>query len=293
MQPQLLILGMGYTASYVALEAHQLGFEIHATSRQTQKKHLFQSLGYTMLDAIENALTSIMKSASHVLITAPPHAILGDPFLNVFKALHKQRSKPFQWVGYLSSTGVYGDHQGAWVDETTPINPITTRSIPRFQAEQDWCALTHTHDVPLYLFRLAGIYGPERNALEDRIAGKTHSIVKEGQYFSRIHVADIAHILTTSMQQPIVPGLYNLADDEPCGSDVVDDYAAQLLHRAPLPRIHYLEAPLSPMAQSFYQHNRRINNQKIKKALGLELKYPTHREGLKQLYDEKAVEYWS
>jgi nucleoside-diphosphate-sugar epimerase len=211
---------------------------------------------------------------THLLISVPPqegrdhviHALQGQIKANV----------SLQWIGYLSTTGVYGDWQGAWVDESTTPRPQTARAQWRLQAEQQWLQL----HASTHIFRLAGIYGAERNSLLDLQAGQARRLYKAGQVFSRIHVKDIARVLVASMRLPTPQSIYNVCDDEPAPSHEVTAYAARLLG-LPAPVLENVStAVLSPMATSFYGECKRTSNRKLKQALALRWHYPTYREGL-------------
>jgi nucleoside-diphosphate-sugar epimerase len=212
-----------------------------------------------------------------------PQTQTGDPVLAAFgdalEAAERLRS-----VVYLSTVGVYGDHAGAWVDEETPPQPDMTRSRDRLAAEQAWQNFGARRDIPVAILRLAGIYGPGRNALVQVARGEARCIIKPGQVFNRIHVDDIAQAIEAALTQK-ADGIFNVADDEPCppGDPLV--FAAQLLGRAPPAEIAFAEAAptMSPMALSFWQDCRRVRNDKLKHALGVTLRYPSYREGLRAL----------
>jgi nucleoside-diphosphate-sugar epimerase len=224
---------------------------------------------------------SVLNPATHMLISVPAEeeadAVLRWHAADIAKLPH------LKWLGYLSTTGVYGNTDGAWVDETTPINPTQGRSKRRAEAEAGWLALHRDHGVPVHVFRLAGIYGPGRNQLQGVKTGKAHRIIKPGQVFCRIHVEDIAQVLRASMRRPDPGAIYNLADDEPAPPQDVVAHAAELLGMAPPPDVPFDQANLTPMAASFYADSRRVRNDRIKRELGVTLKYPTYREGLKAL----------
>jgi nucleoside-diphosphate-sugar epimerase len=189
-----------------------------------------------------------------------------------------------RWVGYLSTNGVYGDHGGALVDENSSLRPTSERARRRIQAEADWASLAAAWELPLFIFRLPGIYGPKRSALDAARAGKARRIDKEGQVFSRMHVDDIAAALCASMTRPRLYGLYNLADDEPAPPQDVVAYACRLLGLEPPPLTPIDKADLSPMSKSFYADNKRVSNKRMKKALGVALRYPTYRDGLDAIF---------
>ena len=198
----------------------------------------------------------------------------------------KDLAPTLEWLGYLSSTAVYGDHQGQWVDEDSVCDPKGASGLLRLEAEQAWLSVARSHQLPLHIFRLAGIYGPGRNPLQRMLLGKRYSVYKEGHVFSRIHIDDIVSVLLASMQSVQPLSIYNVADDEPEASHVVDAFAAALLNQAPLPLMPFETASLSIMEHEFYSNHKRVSNAKIKQALGCILAYPSYREGLKQLYKE-------
>ncbi|MEM1066115.1 MAG: SDR family oxidoreductase, partial [Pseudomonadota bacterium] len=188
-----------------------------------------------------------------------------------------------EWVGYLSTTGVYGDHGGGWVDEHTALTPATKRGEMRRVAEAAWQALAVETGLPLHIFRLAGIYGPGRGPFAKVRAGTARRIVKEGQVFSRIHVEDIAQVLAASIARPKPGAIYNLCDDDPAPPQDVIAHAAELLGLPLPPAIAFEEAELSPMARSFYAESKRVRNDRIKEELGVTLHYPSYRDGLAAL----------
>ncbi len=228
----------------------------------------------------------ILQSADHVLISIPPNAgppdKAGDPVLRQCGDLLAGHGG-LKWLGYLSTTGVYGDRQGDWVDEQAAIAPSHDRGQRRADAEAGWLDLWRRHGLPVHLFRLAGIYGPGRNALVSLRQGKAHRAVKPGQVFSRIHVADVAAVLAASMARPDPGAAYNLADDEPAPPQDVVAHAAGLLGMEPPPEVPLEQAGLSPMALSFYSESKRVANTRIKRDLGVSLRYPNYREGLAAL----------
>jgi nucleoside-diphosphate-sugar epimerase len=209
--------------------------------------------------------------------------------LRLFQEQLRRLSKQLQWVGYLSTTGVYGDRGGDWVDEESSLEPNTTRGERRLKAEQNWLKLCNDHGLPVHLFRLAGIYGPGRNQLLTVLNGTAKRIIKAGQIFSRIHVDDIAGVLTASIAKPNPCRAYNVCDDEPCPPQEVVEYAASLLGLPLPPEIPFEEANLSSMAKSFYADSKRVSNQRMKNELGYQLLYPNYREGLLALKSQFTV----
>ena len=223
-------------------------------------------------------LTPALNAATHLLISAGPNEN-GDPVLAELRDEIIQRRDQFEWVGYLSTTGVYGDHQGAWVDETTPLTPSTKRGHLRVSAEAAWQSL----GLPLHIFRLAGIYGPGRGPFAKVRNGTARRIIKKGQVFSRIHVDDIAQTLAASIARPNPGAVYNLCDDDPAPPQDVIEHAAHLLGMPIPPAINYETADMTPMARSFYAESKKVSNDRIKTELGVTLKYPDYKTGLNAL----------
>lgn len=250
---RLFIFGLGYTASRIAAALNARGWEVISTGRDG-------TLAFDDAGAVRLALAD----AGHVLSSVPPGAD-GDPVLDTYgDALGGK------WLGYLSSTGVYGDTRGAWVDETAPTG--TGRRTARADADARWLALGAR------VLRLPGIYGPGRSALDRVREGRAHRIDLPDQVFSRVHVDDIVSGSLAALDAP--PGAYNLADDEPCSQNAVIEHACRLLGIAPPPLQTMDEAALSPMARAFYAENRRVANGKAKRELGWTPRFPTYREGL-------------
>jgi nucleoside-diphosphate-sugar epimerase len=216
-----------------------------------------------------------LARATHILASAAPDAA-GDPFLQTVPGIEATKAK---WVGYLSTTGVYGDHQGGWVDENTPLTPNSPRGVHRVLAENQWLAT----GLPVQIFRLAGIYGPGRGPFEKVRDGSARRIIKPGQVFSRTHVDDIASVLMASMAHPDPGTAYNVCDDDPAPPQDVLAYAAHLLGLPEPPTVAYADADMTPMARSFYGESKRVRNDRIKRDLGVALRYPTYREGLASL----------
>jgi nucleoside-diphosphate-sugar epimerase len=223
----------------------------------------------------DSEIADDIRSADAILVSIPPGEH-GDPVLASFAAWIAAAPK-LRWLGYLSTVGVYGDHAGNWVDEKTPPAPRNERSQFRATAEDEWVALG------AHVFRLSGIYGPGRNQLMQLKAGTARRIIKPGQVFNRIHVADIATILEASLRRPRPGAIYNVTDDEPAAPQDVVMFAAKLCGLEPPPEIPFELAELSPMARSFYGENKRVRNDLIREELGVTLRYPSYREGLTAL----------
>jgi nucleoside-diphosphate-sugar epimerase len=278
----MLFFGFGFSAQALAKQLPADQWTISATSRSAEGVQEIETAGFQGLRF--DALEDLPPGVTHFVSSAPPGEA-GDPVLNRLSSQLAARAKHVIWCAYLSTTGVYGDHGGAWVDETTPRTPNTSRGERRKDAEDQWLALHETHGLPVHIFRLAGIYGPGRNALENLRAGTARRVIKPGQIFSRIHVEDIAGVLLASMTRPNPGAAYNVADDEPCPPQDVVSHGANLLHMAPPPEIPFDEATLSPMAQSFFADSKRVSNARVRNELGHVFKYPTYREGLYALLE--------
>ncbi|MEM6895781.1 MAG: SDR family oxidoreductase [Pseudomonadota bacterium] len=276
MAGRLLSLGHGYSAQALAKLLVPDGWEIVATTRSEEKAAAFRAEGLTARVTPMDDLTADIAWATHILASAAPRDA-GDPFLLSYGAALKDSAAA--WVGYLSTTGVYGDHGGAWVDETAPLTPATRRGQMRVSAEADWAAL----GLPLHIFRLAGIYGPGRGPFAKVRAGTARRIIKPGQIFSRIHVEDIAQVLYASIQRPRAGAIYNVCDNDPAPPEDVIGHAATLLGLPLPPAVDFEKADMTPMARSFYAESKRVRNTLIREELGVTLKYPSYREGLAAL----------
>ena len=273
----LLCFGFGFSAEALAQKLDRNQWHVTGTSRTHEGVATIAAQGFD--GVLFSELQSIPATVTHILTSVPPDED-GDPVLSRFKGELLKRANSLRWVGYLSTTGVYGDRGGAWVDEETALQPNTDRGQRRVDAEAEWQTIA---GLPLEIFRLAGIYGPGRNAFESLKSGKAQRVIKQGQIFSRIHVEDIAGVLLASINKPNPGHIYNLADDEPCPPQDVITYAAELLGMEPPPEIAFEDAKLSAMAKSFYADSKRVSNVRIKNELSYELKYPNYRAGLKAL----------
>lgn len=271
----LLCLGYGYSAQALARHLVPQGWRVIGTLRDPARAARLTGDGVEPL-IWPGDLRPALAAASHILATAAPDAA-GDPFLAAAGA--EIAAAPAGWVGYLSTTGVYGNHDGGWVDETTPLTPAGRRGALRVMAEAQW----RDTGLPLHIFRLAGIYGPGRGPFEKVRDGTARRIIKPGQVFSRIHVEDIAQVLEASIARPRPGAAYNLCDDDPAPPQDVLAYAAALLGLPIPPAIAYDAAEMTPMARSFYEENKRVRNDLIKDELGVSLKYPSYRQGLAAL----------
>jgi hypothetical protein len=281
----LLCVGLGYSAKRVAGKLSALGWRVTGSSRSAAGAALITSLGYATLPfegtAGSESLRAALADTTHLLVSAAPDAE-GDPLLR-WHAGDITAAPRLQWIGYLSTIGVYGDHQGAWVDEATPPAPANQRGRWRVEAEQAWLGLAFARPVTIQVFRLAGIYGPGQNLIEALRRGEAKRIVKPGQVFNRIHVDDIASAVLAGIEHLEATGLFNVADDLPAAPDEVIVHAARLAGVAPPPAVPFETAELSAMARSFYGAVKRVSNARAKRELGWQLRYPTYREGLAAL----------
>jgi nucleoside-diphosphate-sugar epimerase len=282
MTERLFIFGLGYSGLEIARLAKAAGWSVAGTCTSEQKAEGLRAQGIEAyrFDGAAPLPAKAMDGASHVLCTIAP-GTTGDPALRICA----DRLKRARWLGYLSTTGVYGDQGGAWVDEDTPPKPGQPRSIERLAAERAWQALGLEAGVAVDIFRLPGIYGPGRSAVDQAKAGTARRIDKPGQVFSRIHVADIAGTVLMAISGAHAGALYNVADDLPASTSEVVTFACELLGKPAPPTIPWEQAEptMSAMARSFYAETRRVKNDRIKNELGVVLRYPTYREGLRAI----------
>ena len=282
---RLFAFGFGYCAQALAARLVAQGWTAAGTARDEPKldalrEHRYEAARFSG-EAPDTAVDRLLQGTTHLLHSIPPDA-RGDHVLAHYRdAL--ARLGTLQWVGYLSTVGVYGDQQGRWVDEDTPPKPNSTRTEARVAAEKAWLDFGAETGVPVHIFRLAGIYGPGRSVFDKLNAGTARRINKKGQVFSRIHVDDIAAALEASIARPRAGAIYNVADDEPAAPGDVVAHAAGMIGVEPPPEIDFEDADLPPMVRSFYEGSRRIGNARIKSELGVRLRYPTFREGLAAL----------
>lgn len=292
----LLCFGAGYSARRSAELAKAEGWHVAGTSTSDAGIERLSVLG---MDGIKfdgtsagDALLRAIADASHILVSVPPDRESGrDPVLAVCGEAIRGAAEAGQlkWIGYLSTIGVYGDHAGGWVDEITPPNPTSQRSIARLKVENAWRDLAEDSAVKLQILRLAAIYGPGLNPLHRLRQGTARRIKRPGQVFSRIHVDDIATTVLRGISGHGTETVYNVCDDLPAPSSDVIAYAAELLGMEPPPEVSLEEADLSPMARSFYTENKRCSNDRLKTDLGVKLAYPTYREGLRAILQTEAT----
>lgn len=285
---KLFCFGYGYVAEYLAkaLKEDDPSWLVCGTTRDVDKLNMMREDGikaYLFSEEMPfNDPDFTLNGTTHILISVPPDDN-GDP---VFQAHARDILKipTIQWIGYLSSTSVYGNRDGDWVDEDSEIRPSSRRGSRRARAEQQWLKTRRIAGIPINIFRVSGIYGPNRSALDTVRAGNVRRIDKPGHAFNRVHVDDIVQALIASMAQPVPGDIYNLADDDPSQSHEVIAYACTLLGRTPPAVIPFEDADMAPITRSFYKDNKRVRNVKMKEKLGIKLKYPDFRAGLDAIF---------
>ena len=281
----LFVFGIGFSGRTFAERRIARGDHVSGTVRSPEKAQALSRVGINGRvfgpDGGDGIIADDLAACDALLISVPP-GTGGDPVFAQYAAPIAAAPK-LRWIGYLSTIGVYGDHNGAWVDEQTPATPTNARSIERAQAEQAWLAFGAANSIPVQIFRLAGIYGPGQSQLVQLARGTAKRIVKPGQVFNRIHVEDIARVLDASIARPRAGAIYNVTDDEPTPPQDVVTFAASLCGIEPPPEISLDDAGLTEMGRSFYAESKRVRNDLLRGELGVTLAYPTYREGLTAL----------
>jgi nucleoside-diphosphate-sugar epimerase len=287
---KLFCFGYGYVAQQLAktLKEQDPSWEICGTTRDLDKLQMMRQdgvKGYIFSDKapLSDALFTL-QGVTHMLMSIPPNKNGGIVFQLHARDILKVAS--MKWIGMCSSTSVYGDRNGEWVDENSEIRPTSERGTKRARAESAWLKMRRIAGIPINIFRISGIYGPGRSAIDTVRAGNPRRIDKPGHAFNRVHVDDIVQVMIASMDQPSPGDIYNLADDAPVQSHELVDYACQLLGRPSPPLIPYSEVDMAPMARSFYKENKRIKNDRIKEKLGIKLKYPNYKDGLDAIFEQ-------
>jgi len=277
---RLLSIGHGYCAQAFSRTLVHDGWEVVGTTRSKDKMQRAPDASRMVLFPGDD-IAHELSHATHLLVSAGP-GDEGDPFLHQY-ADDIAAAAHLDWIGYLSTTGVYGDRRGGWVTEEDEVAPSTLRGRRRKEVEAAWQAVAQANGLPLHIFRLAGIYGPGRGPFSKVRSGTARRIIKTGQVFSRIHVDDIAQVLRASIARPNPGAVYNVCDDDPAPPQDVLEYAAELLGLPTPPAEDFDTADMSPMARSFYAESKRVCNKRIKDELGVDLLYPDYRIGLKAL----------
>ena len=277
---RLFCFGLGFSARALAERLAETGWTVAGTTRSAEKAAELRAAGLeaVLFDRDHPLDPADLAGTSHLLVSIAPDQD-GDPVLDRHAA-DIAALTDLRWIGYLSTTGVYGDWQGAEVDETSELRGAKGRNLRRIEAEAAWLALHAEKGLPVHVFRLAGIYGPGRSALDQVRAGRARRIDKPGHLFSRIHVEDIARVLLASIARPNSGRIYNVCDDEPAAAAEVTAYACRLLGVEPPPLIPLEQAEMSPMALSFWEDNRLVSNRRLHEELGVTLAYPNYRAGL-------------
>ncbi len=288
MSKTLLSFGHGYSAKALTPRLVAQGFSVIGTTRSLEKAEAVRASGADPLvwpgESADGVLEALDR-ATHILLSAAPGAE-GDPVLLDLRDEIAARAKRFEWVGYLSTTGVYGDAGGDWVDENSALNPATKRGLARVEAEAAWQSID---GLPLHIFRLAGIYGPGRGPFAKVRNGTARRIIKKDQIFSRIHVEDIAQVLSASIAKPNPGAIYNLCDNDPAPPQDVIAHAAELLGLPLPPEVDFETVDMTPMARSFYAESKKVRNDRIKEELGVVLAYPDYRSGLAALLEQEKA----
>lgn len=285
----ILFFGFGYTAKYISDLFLDSDYNLYGTSRDKSKKNLSNNK-VQIIDFDIEAVSQILPSAHHLIISIPPSQQGKDPVLGLFDQIISNYAQTIESIIYLSATSVYGDHKGLWVNEQTDIIPSGQRADLRYKAELAWQKFAKQNQINIKILRLAGIYGPYRNSLTQIKNNTARSIQKKGQVFSRIHVKDIASTVKFMITQcNTIEGIFNLCDDFPCSTVEVNNYAAKLLNVPPPIIIDFNDAELSEMAKDFYSNCRKVSNKKLKKLLGTGLIYPDYKAGLENIL--KTNEY--
>ncbi|MBC8129267.1 MAG: DUF1731 domain-containing protein [Rhizobiaceae bacterium] len=281
---RIFVFGCGYSAAHYVGDIQYEAEIAGVTTRSAAKAAGFRKAGWKPLlfdgTSRSEGIADALSATTHLLVSIAPGEA-GDPVVTQFGETVLSAMPALEWIGYLSTVGVYGDHKGAWVGEETPLDPVSQRSVERVAAEGAWSDLGKARGVPLAILRLSGIYGPGRNAFANLSEGKARRLVKADQVFNRIHVADIAGTLRL-LAAGRIGGVFNVTDDEPAPPQDVVEHAALLVGAPMPPEIDFETAELSPMARSFYGENKRVSNAKLKRT-GYTFLYPTYREALADL----------
>jgi nucleoside-diphosphate-sugar epimerase len=281
----VLILGAGYSGTAIASALSPLATSVTGTTRSAEKLPRLQAAGIRpiLFDGakISDELEDAMRETTHLVQSIAPGRD-GDPMFRAGTPPLADLLPRLEWVGYLSTVGVYGDHGGAWVTEDTPLHPVSQRSLERVEAENAWLEHGAQHDIPVAVLRLAGIYGPGRNAFRNLAEGTARRVIKPNQVFNRIRVEDIG-AASAFLAKRGVSGIFNVTDDEPAPPQDVVQEAARLMGVEPPPEIPFETADMSPMARSFYGENKRVSNARLRQA-GFDPEFPNYRVSLAQLW---------
>ncbi|CAN5165226.1 SDR family oxidoreductase [soil metagenome] len=281
----LFVFGLGFSGRTIAERRMARGDHVAGTVRSPDKAQVLAAAGLSARvfgpDGRDSTIDADLMESDALLISVPP-GNAGDPVLAAY-ARQIAAAPRLRWIGYLSTIGVYGNHDGAWVDEQTPATPTNARSCERADAEQAWLAFGAANDIAVHIFRLAGIYGPGQSQLVQLARGTARRVIKPGQVFNRIHVEDIARAVDASLERPRAGAIYNVTDNEPAPPQDVVTFAAMLCGVDLPPELSMDDAGLTEMGRSFYAESKRVRNDLLRNELGVTLAYPTYREGLTAL----------
>jgi nucleoside-diphosphate-sugar epimerase len=283
-QKHVFIFGAGYSGKAFARSWQEPGVSFTGTTREAGKFDTLQAAGIDPLlfdSGLTDQVVRVLERTTHLVMSVAPDES-GDAVLNTAADIIRHSMPALEWIGYLSTVGVYGDHDGGWVDETSPCKPVSRRSTIRVTAEQSWLALEHEIARPVAILRLSGIYGPGRNAFVNLRDGTAKRLIKPGQVFNRIHRDDIAGALRHLAERKL-GGIFNVTDDLPAPPQDVVTYAAALMGIDPPPEISFETAELSPMARSFYGENKRVSNAALK-STGYRLRFPDYRRAFDHMW---------
>ena len=290
MSKKLLILGCGYTGQFLSKKLISKGWQVFGTTRsevnfKKLQKIKIQPIFWNDFPALEN----VLEQECSVLSCIGPQGLIDDGLSKIEKLLKTENAR-VNWLGYVSSTGVYGDRQGKWVDEESKLDTITIQGKARAMAEKCWLEFSKEVNIPMFIFRAGGIYGPDRSIFDRIKAGNVQKIIKPNQYFNRIHVDDLSGALGAGLESPQLAGTYNIVDDLPTSGARVLDEASRMLDIPFFPEVSFSDANLSEMAQSFYLESKRVSNKKLRKLLGYSLLFPTYVDGLRSLMINKSLD---
>ncbi|MEI8295036.1 MAG: SDR family oxidoreductase [Alphaproteobacteria bacterium] len=278
MSKTVIIFGHGYVSKFLIQQLNAFGCVVYCTSRKVDIGRPVKNENVTIINFLDPSLISLIKSSNVLLSTVPPNNEIIDPVLDEYADIISKGI--FEWIGYLSSTSVYGDHHGAWVDEETKCAPSNEKSRIRLLAEQQWLELYSKNKLPVHVLRLSGIYGPNRNCLKQIKNGKDFTIIKKDQFFSRIHVEDICMAIIASIKSPTAGEIYNVSDDEPAPINIVQQFGASILNANSLKEIPFEVSTLSDQTKFFFNDNKKVSNKKIMKKLNIKWIYPNYLVGL-------------
>jgi nucleoside-diphosphate-sugar epimerase len=288
MRKTLFIFGCGYSARLVAQNLVAQGWTVFGTTRS--EDNFNDLLGFKIQPVLwddVNKIKNILIRGCSLLTSIAPKSSRDEGLERLLEFLISTKAN-VDWLGYMSSTGVYGDRGGGWVNEESLLDTKTSQGQARVVAEKKWKDFAGQIDVPLFIFRIAGIYGPRRSIFDRLRAGKAQKIIKADQFFNRIHVEDIAGVISLALLNPKLSGVFNLSDDLPtAGCDVIDE-ATRIMNVEPLPQIDFSEADLTDMAKSFYSESKRVSNKKLVKILNYSLKHSTYLSGLQSIFTNES-----